>query len=1069
MFLSAFTYTSISFRGVIVKKTVFLTTMLILHLALFCAREPQVSKMVEASLTTDQAFEGGVPALEAFSAEGVSKTKVDLTWTSNEYDDHTLIAYGVHEMDFGTPVNGVVYSINDDLPGGGRVIYYGSETSYIHTGLTPGTSYLYRGWARAMESRQDQQGDWYDLGDYSVFNQATGITIYSDQPGPSWLTAKVVSGTNDILLSWDYYTTWAHQIIHDTGEPTGYKSSAGAFMGTRMGPADSGRILALELNTAGSGTFGLQVYEFSDSSPTDSLLLDIEVPVVEQTWGYYDVWDLNVNFTGDFVVGHFGLTGDSSLGFSGNDPGGRSWNLVDGNWEQVDEMYYVRALVVYDDKIAEYGPDGLVKKHYREGFNVYRAGILIDSVDRNTYTFLDQDMPVGTHTYYVAATFPDDYESSSSNIASATLLAPAAPSDLLASVMGYDVELSWTAPEVILAYTDGTFYSGLGVREGTHIWWVFARFTEQEMGGYRTNREIYRIDFEIYDEEFHNVHVVIEGDTQQYLYQAVNNASGWTTHNLATPFVIPADTETDDLYIGYRVQFTGPSYPAAISDNEGVPQKGFMIYWESGLPDSPFWYDGAYYGNANIIAYTREAGTKGEGTPIALSATNSKSIQKSKVVTNEFPLEIIDFVTGERSSKHYMTGFNVYRNGILIGSVGQFDEEYIDCSVAVGVYDYHVTSVWEMPDRESDPSNTVTVEVLTPPYINVSASSISGSAEVGDTKSGSFSITNDGSEGAIDLTYSISFIYDSYGVEMVEVVVHENDFSPFPGPEYSVVSGTWSAFDDGARTLAVNGNTYQTSVMTSGQFSTEGITDLEISWTQNMDMRESSPGSYCMIEYNNGTGWITVYNTANVIENGDQTATIPVTGNSGQLRFTASLYRQMGGGSYQEFWHIDDILVQGMTEEDIEVPYEWMSSVPVSGTVPMNSSDQINWTMDATGLEEGEYTGFLRITSNAEAPIDIPMSFIVYPPYIPWCISISLVNGNARLSWDPLYYATGYLIFGSSDPYGTFSLLGSTHELYWDYTDVENETKMFFYIIATDDVKAAPITIEVAKPAASSR
>lgn len=56
-------------------------------------------------------------------------------------------------------------------------------------------------------------------------------------------------------------------------------------------------------------------------------------------------------------------------------------------------------------------------------------------------------------------------------------------------------------------------------------------------------------------------------------------------------------------------------------------------------------------------------------------------------------------------------GYNVYRDGSVINGSLVATESYDDENLAVGLYDYYVTAVYD--EGESDPSNTVTVDVIT--------------------------------------------------------------------------------------------------------------------------------------------------------------------------------------------------------------------------------------------------------------------------------------------------------------------------------------------------------------------
>ena len=88
----------------------------------------------------------GLPNLSDFSADALSCDQVFLNWNQNILNNDVLLTLSV-DGTFGIPVNGTSYSIGDTIPGGGAVLYSGSNTSYLHTGLETGKVYFYKAWA----------------------------------------------------------------------------------------------------------------------------------------------------------------------------------------------------------------------------------------------------------------------------------------------------------------------------------------------------------------------------------------------------------------------------------------------------------------------------------------------------------------------------------------------------------------------------------------------------------------------------------------------------------------------------------------------------------------------------------------------------------------------------------------------------------------------------------------------------------------------------------------------------------------------------------------------------------
>jgi hypothetical protein len=82
----------------------------------------------------------------SFTAVPFSSTQIDLSWNLNNNNDNVLVAWS-SDGNFGTPIDGTVYSASQSITGGGTVLQYGSNTAYNHTGLTPSTTYYYKAWS----------------------------------------------------------------------------------------------------------------------------------------------------------------------------------------------------------------------------------------------------------------------------------------------------------------------------------------------------------------------------------------------------------------------------------------------------------------------------------------------------------------------------------------------------------------------------------------------------------------------------------------------------------------------------------------------------------------------------------------------------------------------------------------------------------------------------------------------------------------------------------------------------------------------------------------------------------
>ena len=81
-----------------------------------------------------------------FSAVQTGSSQISLSWTKNRNNNDVLVAYSTLK-NIGNPDDGTVYVPGSSVPGGGVVIYSGSNTDFNHTGLIRGTKYYYKAWS----------------------------------------------------------------------------------------------------------------------------------------------------------------------------------------------------------------------------------------------------------------------------------------------------------------------------------------------------------------------------------------------------------------------------------------------------------------------------------------------------------------------------------------------------------------------------------------------------------------------------------------------------------------------------------------------------------------------------------------------------------------------------------------------------------------------------------------------------------------------------------------------------------------------------------------------------------
>ena len=316
------------------------------------------------------------------------------------------------------------------------------------------------------------------------------------------------------------------------------------------------------------------------------------------------------------------------------------------------------------------------------------------------------------------------------------------------------------------------------------------------------------------------------------------------------------------------------------------------------------------------------------------------------------------------------------------------------------------------------------------PNISSIPDSINVMAVYGTAVSDSFYIANTGDA---DLHYNL-FDYNSLaiGLEML----HENDFSIFPGTDYT--NSNWTSLSGGAQ---VTGNNL-TGVLISPQFSTLDCEGFYLAFDQNFFYQ---PGSYSKVEYNNGSGWSEVYFQNADSSTAHQKIELP-SGPTGQLRFTGYTTKVTGNTA---FWFIDNIEVVGSWHFYYDCSWLTINS-PIEGIVTHSDSTLIRFTCDASGLQTGRH--WVNIVIESDDPDEPEKKITVHFDIIlgtPLNVNTYIENDLLFVTWDEVAGADSYDIYWADDPYGPFAYFWSTQltscaiSTYW--------AKKFFYVVAKSD------------------
>lgn len=324
-------------------------------------------------------------------------------------------------------------------------------------------------------------------------------------------------------------------------------------------------------------------------------------------------------------------------------------------------------------------------------YKVYRDGDLIVSNVTNS-SFTDANAPYGEHGYYVKSVKSDGTMSLKSNTSVVDVhFSGPVPANLQASVNGNDVNLSWTSmnPEsAVLQYgiNNNNPRSVGGVGNG--FYWAqrfsttaisdYAGMAVQKVAYYFTKTGTYLVS--IYKGDEANPRELV----YQQLYYA-SSVNAWQDIIFTNP--VPIDY-TKDLWVVYYAD-NSITRPASFCYYSGSDMVDAVLY--SSVADGTIWKEFVYVDNDN-------------------ESHNCSWLMKTYLTDGTYT-------------------YNLYRDGNVVAN-NLTGNTYTDANLADGFYDYHVTTNYF--GGESDPSNTVHVQVGNPTYtISASANPSSGGSVSG--------------------------------------------------------------------------------------------------------------------------------------------------------------------------------------------------------------------------------------------------------------------------------------------------------------------------------------------------
>jgi hypothetical protein len=131
---------------------------------------------------------------------------------------------------------------------------------------------------------------------------------------------------------------------------------------------------------------------------------------------------------------------------------------------------------------------------------------------------------------------------------------------------------------------------------------------------------------------------------------------------------------------------------------------------------------------------------------------------------------------------------------------------------------------------------------------------------------------------------------------------------------------------------------------------------------------------------------------------------------------------------------------------------KWITLNPTSGTVLTSGSQAVSVGINSAGLSIGLHEANIIVASNdPDTPsITVPVKLNVYELTAPQGVTTSVSSGILTISWTAVPFATGYKVYSSNDPYGTFAedTSGTPSGTSWS-TSIVN-AKKFYRVTALD-------------------
>ncbi|RLD60959.1 MAG: hypothetical protein DRJ05_03600 [Bacteroidetes bacterium] len=343
------------------------------------------------------------------------------------------------------------------------------------------------------------------------------------------------------------------------------------------------------------------------------------------------------------------------------------------------------------------------------GYNIYRDNEWI--ANTTNLWINDEGLATGLYGYFVTALY-ETGESLPSDAIEVEITAPLnPPTSLYGYIDDNDVTLIWTAPgggsgngEWIQWDSGENIGNGIGITNGT--FYVASRWMPVDLADF-DGMSVSQMSFFPYDcDEAIFVLKIWTGTnaTNEVMSQNVESfiSDEFNIISLDNPVTIDASME---YWFGYEVYNPYGCYPAGVDGGPAIQEMGDMVSL-----DAISWVGmSAAYGldyNWNLAVYVDDLKNGSPPKPISKSVSPASS---GSFVTSGKNGEKQTF---NPPSAKDLTGYNVYRNGEVIGTTNE--TTYTDYNLEPSTYEYCITAVYD--EGESVCSNSFAVVGPLPLY-----------------------------------------------------------------------------------------------------------------------------------------------------------------------------------------------------------------------------------------------------------------------------------------------------------------------------------------------------------------